>query len=453
MKEIHEINKDLLELYAQGASLLNEGCSAIMNNARRDAIEQFDVLGGVPHRTEDYKYLNLLPAYGRDYKIVLKRNEHELDVEEVFRCSVTNLESYPVLTTNGRYYHKNIEIDEDIIVCGLQEASVKHADIFVKYYGKGVQLGAKDPLLALNTAFAQDGVFIYVPDNVIVEKPLQVINLLRSVGDMMSYQRNLVVLGRNAKLHLLMCDHTLTHSHFLMNTVTEVWLEANAQLDFNEVQNQHLGTSLINSICVNQSKDSRWESNFVTLYGGIVRNNVFIALNEPNAECSLYGINIADKQQKVDNFLYVDHKAPHCRSNQHFKGVLDDSAIANFTGVVRVHRDAQQTESFQANNNLLLKDTARVNAKPQLIIDADDVKCSHGATVGQIDDEAMYYLRSRGIGVAEAKMMLMFGFAHDIIGRVKLEPLREKIDDLVDKRLRGELSKCHNCVISCAQGK
>ena len=146
---------------------------------------------------------------------------------------------------------------------------------------------------------------------------------------------------------------------------------------------------------------------------------------------------------------FIDHIAPHCTSNQHFKGVLDDAALANFAGRIVVRPDAQQTEAYQANNNLLLTDTAQVNTKPQLVIDADDVKCSHGATVGQIDEEAMFYLRSRGIGEAEARMMMMFGFAHEIVGRVKLAPLRDEIDNLVDKRLRGELTKCHNCVMHC----
>ena len=175
----------------------------------------------------------------------------------------------------------------------------------------------------------------------------------------------------------------------------------------------------------------------------------YVALNDEGAETGLYGIYISDKNQVVDNFSYIDHVSPRCRSNEHFKGVLDDAATANFSGCIRVRPDAQKTEAYQANNNLLISDTARVNSKPQLVIDADDVKCSHGATVGQIDEEAMFYLRSRGIGLEEARMMMMFGFAHDIIQRVKLDPLREQIDMLVEKRLRGELSKCYNCMFQC----
>ncbi len=200
---------------------------------------------------------------------------------------------------------------------------------------------------------------------------------------------------------------------------------------------------------MSEQRNAVFDSNIVSLYGGFIRNNMYVALNEEGGNCSLYGMYILDKKQVVDNFSYIDHVAPHCTSNEHFKGIMDDSSLANFSGCIRVRPDAQQTEAYQANNNLLLSENARINAKPQLIIDADDVKCSHGATVGQIDEEAMFYLRSRGIGRDEARMMMMFGFAHDIIRHVKLDPLREKIDDLIDKRLRGELSKCHNCMLQC----
>ena len=225
----------------------------------------------------------------------------------------------------------------------------------------------------------------------------------------------------------------------------------NAAFEYYHVQNQHIEASQINSVFVCQKRNSRYDANVISLYGGFIRNNLYAALSEEGCECNLYGMYLSDKKQQVDNFTFIDHIAPRCTSNQHFKGVLDDAALANFAGRITVRPDAQKTEAFQANNNLLLTDTAQVNTKPQLVIDADDVKCSHGATVGQIDEEAMFYLRSRGIGEAEARLMMMFGFAHEIVGRVKLEPLREEIDNLVDKRLRGELTKCHNCVMHCKQ--
>ncbi len=447
MSELEKINNDFISLFKEGRSLLEQGCSSVMNGFRKEAFEKFIQSGGIPYKTEDYIYTDLLPVFGRDYRVVLKYIRQDVDLNEAFRCAVTDLVTYPVLTTNGWWFEGNIREDlpEEIVICSLQEASIKYPDLFLRHYNQYAPAAEKDGLVALNTAFAQDGVFIYVPDDVVLERPLQIINLLRAKADLMSFQRNLVILGKNAKATVLVCDHTLSDHHFLMNNTTEVYLGDHAHLDYYQVQNQHLGASQINSLFVSEHRNSIFESNMVTLYGGLIRNNMYVALNEEGGESHLYGLYILDKKQVVDNFSYIDHIAPHCNSNEHFKGVLDDASLANFTGCIRVRPDAQKTEAYQANNNLLLSDAARINAKPQLVIDADDVKCSHGATVGQIDEEAMFYLRSRGISLAEAKMMMMFGFAHDIIRRVDLEPLRVKIDDLVEKRLRGELSKCYNC--------
>lgn len=448
---LEKINTDFATLFREGYPQLEQGCSAVMNSCRKEAFEKFVRLGGVPWKTEDYIYTNLLPVFEKDYHVVLKYIRQEVDLNETFRCAVTDLVTHPILTVNGWWFDGNPEpeIPEDVVICGLREASVKYPDLFHKHYNHYTTAARKDSLVALNTAFAQDGVFVYVPDDVVLERPLQIINLLRAKANLMGFQRNLIILGKNAHATVLVCDHTLSENNFLMNNVTEVSLGVNAHLDYYQVQNQHLGASQINSLLVAEHRNSVFDSNIVTLYGGLIRNNMYVALQEEGGDCNLYGMYILDKNQIVDNFSYIDHIAPHCTSNEHFKGVMDDASLANFSGCIRVRPDAQKTEAYQANNNLLLTDTARINTKPQLIIDADDVKCSHGATVGQIDEEAMFYLRSRGIGQEEARLMMMFGFAHDIIRHVKLEPLRAEIDTLIDKRLRGELSKCHHCIMQC----
>lgn len=451
MSELNKINNDFATLFKEGHLLLESGCSAVMNKCRKEAFEHFEALGGIPHKAEDYIYTDLLPVLGHDYSVVLKYIHQDVNLNEAFRCSVTDLDTYPILTTNGWYFEGNEEMirTDEVVICGLQEASVKYPDLFHEHYNKYTAAADKDGLVALNTAFAQDGVFVYVPDDVVLERPLQIINLMRAKSDVMSFQRNLVVLGKNAKATVLVCDHTLSDNIFLMNNTTEMVLGENARGEYYQVQNQHVGASQINSLFVAQHRHSVFDSNIITLYGGLIRNNMYVALKEEGCECNLYGMYILDKKQQVDNFSVIDHQAPNCRSNEHFKGVLDDASLANFTGRIQVRPDAQKTESYQANNNLLLSDTARVNTKPQLVIDADDVKCSHGATVGQIDEEAMFYLRTRGIGSAEARLMMMFGFAHEIIGRVKLEPLRNEIDVMIDRRLRGEVSKCYNCIMQC----
>lgn len=448
---VEKINADFATLFREGYAQLEAGCGMGMNGVRKEAFKKFVELGGIPHKKEDYMYANLLPVFGRDYNVVLKYIPQEVDMNEVFRCSVTNMATDPILTVNGWWFDGNLvsELPEEVVVCSMREASLKYPDVFLKHYNQYATAAKQDGLVALNTAFAQDGVFVYVPDEVVLERPLQIINLLRAKGDLMGYQRNMIVLGRYAKATVLVCDHALSNQNFLMNNVTEVCMGDNAHLDYYQVQNQHMGASQINSLFVSEHRNSVFDSNIVTLYGGFIRNNMYVALNGEGGESNLYGMYIMDKNQVVDNYSYIDHIAPHCVSNELFKGVMDDSALANFSGCIRVRPDAQKTEAYQANNNLLLSETARVNSKPQLVIDADDVKCSHGASVGQIDEEAMFYLRSRGIGKEEARMMMMFGFAHDIIQHVKLEPLRDKIDNLIEKRLRGELSKCYNCMLQC----
>ncbi len=451
MNGLEKVNADFVTLFRDGYVQLEAGCSAVMNGCRQEAFEKFIQSGGIPQNTEDYIYADLIPVFNKDYRVVLKYIRQDVDINEVFRCTVTDLVTDPVLTVNGWWFDGNMkpELPEEVVVCSLQEASMKYPDLFLRHYNRYALQASKDGLVSLNTAFAQDGVFVYVPDGVVLKRPLQVINLLRANAGLMGFQRNLVILGKNARATVLVCDHTLSNQNFLMNNTTEVCLGADAHLDYYQVQNQGSGAAQINSLVVSEQRNAVFDSNIVSLYGGFIRNNMYVALNEEGGNCSLYGMYILDKKQVVDNFSYIDHVAPHCTSNEHFKGIMDDSSLANFSGCIRVRPDAQQTEAYQANNNLLLSENARINAKPQLIIDADDVKCSHGATVGQIDEEAMFYLRSRGIGRDEARMMMMFGFAHDIIGHVKLEPLREKIDDLIDKRLRGELSKCHNCMLQC----
>lgn len=451
MNGLEKINADFAALFKDGRGQLETGCSAVMNGCREEAFEKFVQLGGIPQKTEAYSYADLIPVFDKDYRVVLKYIPQNVDMNEVFRCSVTNLEAHPILTVNGRWFDGNVEPDvpEEVVICSLQEAGMKYPDLFLRHYNRYAPKAEQDGLVALNTAFAQDGVFVYVPDEVVLERPLQIINLLRANADLMGFQRNLIVLGKHAQATVLVCDHTLSNQHFLMNNVTEIYLEDGARADYCQVQNQYAGAAQINSLFVSEQRNSAFESNIVSLYGGFVRNNMYVSLNEEGGSCDLYGMYIPDKKQVVDNYSYIDHIAPNCTSNEHFKGVMDDLSLANFCGCIRVRPNAGKTVAYQANNNLLLSDTARINTKPQLVIDADDVKCSHGATVGQLDEEAMFYLRSRGIGREEAKMMMMFGFAHDIIRHVRLEPLREKIDDLIDKRLRGELSRCFHCTLPC----
>ncbi|MDR0544601.1 MAG: Fe-S cluster assembly protein SufD [Odoribacteraceae bacterium] len=446
---IDKINRDFIALF-QEARETPKGPELIEKH-REEAFRRFQELGGVPRDAEEYKHTDLVPALDRDYRVTLRPTLPEINPNALFTCNVPELDTRARLTVNGRPTRDEEEPDlpGGVVICSLARAAERYPAIVEQHYNRPAAPGNRDALVALNTAFARDGIFLYVPDGAIMDKPLQIVNLMRGNTNVMSFRRDLFVIGNNAAATILACDHTLSDNAFFSNNATEVSLGDGATLDYYHVQNQHVEASQVNSLFVSQGRASRLDATVITLYGGLARNNIFVTLAGEEAECNLHGMYLSDKKQRVDNFTSVDHAAPRCRSNELFKGVLDDSATANFTGRVIVRPGARKTEAYQANHNLLISDAARVNTRPQLVIDADDVKCTHGATVGQLDDEAMFYLRSRGIGESEARLMMMFGFAHEIVGRVRLAPLREQIDDLVDKRLRGQLTKCYNCVLHC----
>ena len=448
----NKVITDFRELFNAALPQLNSGAPQAMNNLRTANFENFVALGGVPSSgNEVYRYLNLLPTFAEDYNIVLKGVMPETPIKELFHCAVHGLLSYPVITVNGWYHPENSveNLPQGVVCCGLRQAAQQFPELVEKYIGKCALQAEQDSTVALNGAFAQDGVFVYIPKNVVLETPIQIINLLQSNSPLMSYQRNLIVMESGAQATILACDHTLVNEKFLHNCVTECIVSENANLDYIQIQSQNSSAVLLNTICTEQQAVSNMQSVMLSLYGGTIRNNQYVKLAGEGSHCDLYGCYLLGGEQCTDNYTRIDHAVPHCTSNEVFKGVMDGNSTGNFTGSIVVRPNAQKTEAYQANNNILLANTARVNTKPQLIIDNDDVKCSHGATVGQIDEEAMFYLRSRGIGADEARMMMMAAFAHDIVRRVRLEPLRNKVATMVEKRLRGEKVGCESCKIAC----
>jgi Fe-S cluster assembly protein SufD len=317
-----------------------------------------------------------------------------------------------------------------------------------KYLGKYAD-HQNDPFVALNTACAQDGIFLYVPEKQKLDKPIQIIHLLLSDENEMVQHRNLFVAEKNSQADVIICDHTLSNHLFLTNSVSEMAVAENASLDVVRVQNEHNHSVQITNSWIEQAASSNAKHTTITLHGGKVRNNLNVKLKGENAFCEANGLFLIDKAQHVDNFTIIEHQVPHCVSSQHYKGVLDDTSTGAFAGKIHVYPDAQKTEAYQSNNNILLTRDARMHTKPQLEIYADDVKCSHGATIGQIDENALFYLQARGISKEEARLMLMYAFADDVISGIKEEALRGRIENLVSKRLRGELSRCDNCAINC----
>ncbi|PTN07316.1 Fe-S cluster assembly protein SufD [Mangrovibacterium marinum] len=441
------VSEKYSELYQVNRSTLDQGSSPVLNRMRDIAIKRFEQQGVPGFKNEDYKYTNLERVFGKEYRHIFEYEKVDVDLNEVFRCDVPQLDTYTILLVNGWYYARNKQLEglpDGVVVGSLKQVANEQPELLENYLNRQAAL-SDDPLVALNTAFAQDGFFMYVPENVKFEKPVQVINLTRAQEAVFSTQRNLIIAGANSEAKVIFCDHTLTSSECLGNSVTEVFVGDRAVVDVYAVQNQNNKSNAINSVFFKLGEKSNLMSGVASLHGGLIRNNLLVSMDGENAEANVYGMSFTDKRQHVDNYTNIQHNQANCLSNQLYKNVLDEDSVGAFTGRIHVARDAQKTNAFQRNNNVLLTDTAKMNTKPQLIIDADDVKCSHGATVGQIDLDALFYMRQRGIGEADARMMLMNAFAHEVVQEIRIEPLRDRIDELVEKRLKGELGKCNNC--------
>jgi len=450
-------NLDLIDqyykLFQDNLEVLKNGAPKFIVEKRFDGMEQFRKLGIPGLSDESYRYTDLQASFDNDYKYFLSPRNIQFEVEDIFKCDVPELDTHVVLLLNGWYYNRNqliTELPGGVIVGSFAEAAKQYPELVAKHFGAYAD-ASSEGLVALNTAFVRDGIFLYVPKNTVMDQPIQIINLLMDDEDGMTQHRNLFVIEENAQAQIVVCDHTLSASNFLTNSVTEAYTGQNAHLDYIRVQNEHNGSRQVSHLFFNQEKDSHVAANTISLHGGLIRNNMFVQMNGEGCENYTSGLYLTDKGQHIDNFVNIKHAFPNCHSNQLFKGVLDDYATGAFRGRVHVAPGAQKTEAYQANNTILLTDDADMHTKPQLEIYADDVKCSHGATIGQLDENAMFYLRSRGINTREARLLLMYAFAHDVIGKISLMPLQDRIHELVDKRLRGELSRCNFCQMHCAK--
>ncbi len=451
MNDQSERTERYLKLYRENIERISLSSSPFTNSYRKSAIEKFAALGIPTRKNESYKYTNLDTFFNHDYSNYFMPGEKDFRRAEEFRCDVTDLDTHGIVLLNGFYptiTDKVRHLPGGIRIGSLNEASKLFSGQIEKHYGKYVN-GNSDGLVYLNTALTSDGVFIYVPEGIVLNKPIQIVNLVESEKDIFNQHRSLVIVEKNSSITLIICDHTLSPQKFLTNAVTEIYVGENAHLDIIRVQNEHNNAAKITHTFIFQERNSYTSSNNITLHGGLVRNSTHHYLGGERAECNSYGLFLADKFQHVDNFVNVNHASPNCTSNQLFKGVLDNVATGVFNGRIYVHKDAQGTSAYQKNNNILLTDDAKMDSKPQLEIYADNVKCSHGATVGQLDNDALFYLQSRGISKREARLMLMFGFAHEVIQNISVEALRERMDNLVMQRLKGELSRCASCMVRC----
>lgn len=439
--------KQYIDLYRECREQICAHSAAPLNAVRDAAFEQFERQGFPSRKVERYKYTSVDELFAPDYGVNVNRLEIPVDPYKAFRCDVPNLSTSLYFIVNDQFraaLQPKENLPEGVVVDSLAAYAQANPQFVADHYAQ-LSHADEDGITALNTMLAQDGLLVYVKRGVKVDRTIQVINILRSDVPLIVNRRVLIVMEEGAEAKLLFCDHAADDREFLATQVIEAYVGRNASLDLYCMEETHYKNTRVSNVYIEQQADSRVNHNVITLHNGTTRNRLDVLLKGEGAECWCNGCVIADKAQHIDNNTLIDHQVPHCTSHELYKYVLDDKSTGAFAGRVLVRHGAQKTVSEERNQNLCATKEARMYTQPMLEIYADDVKCSHGSTVGQLNDAALFYMRQRGISEKEAKLLLEFAFINEVIDQIKLEPLRDRLHYLVEKRFRGELTKCEGC--------
>lgn len=438
--------KQYIDLYHQVKERIDAHSAPALNALRPQAA---DILASVTlpkQGADNYENCDLKEMLGPDYGINIDDVNINVKPENTFRCDMPMTGNSPILSLNDRTLIPDNfpEMPEGVLVGSLRSIAREHPGLVEKYYGRLADLG--NPVVALDTLLARDGFMLYVPKNVTLENPLQLINILGATQPLMAVRRLLIVLEDNAKAKLLVCDHTQREEvNFLTLQTVELYVGKNAELHYYDMEESSQRTSRISSLYLRQEADSRVVIDGMTLFNGVTRNEYYCDFAGENADLKLYGMAIEDRQRKVSTYSRINHAVPHCVSNELFKMSADGESRCAFTGRIIVRPGSVKTEAYQACRNLLAADTARVEARPELEIYNDDVKCSHGCAIGQLDEMQVFYMRSRGIPEPQARLLLRQAFMADVIDLVDIPGLRDRLHLLVEKRFAGAEAACSNC--------
>jgi Fe-S cluster assembly protein SufD len=405
---------------------------SILTQKQKEAFQNFEKTGFPSTKNEEWKYTNLSSLLKEELNPSPASTLSKQDIAPY----LYNLEANALVLVNGKYSKELSTILSPS--SELEILEIKDADkaLTEKYFARKTY-SSQDGLSLLNTAFAENGLLIQVKKNKVLKFPVVLYNFTDSrQGNALVQPRNLVIVEENAQLNIIETFHTLGTNTAFTNIITEIVLKQDANLDYYKIQDDTENTYHVGSTEILHEAKSISASTTITIGGAITRNNLNITLDAEFCEAHLNGLYLLKGSQHVDNHTIADHAKPNCYSNELYKGIMDDTSTGVFNGKIFVKQDAQKTNAFQSNKNVLLSKEASVNTKPQLEIYADDVKCSHGATTGQLDEESLFYLRSRGIGEAAAKRLLLHAFANDVLERIKIEPLRELLLAKIEERLK-----------------
>jgi Fe-S cluster assembly protein SufD len=406
-----------------------------LHRIRKEALQNFSDLSLPTLKDEEWRYTNISPLL--KYNFNLPPEDLKISDELVTKFLFAQIDSNILIFVNGKFSKENsklLNLPEGTIAGSISDAIKNNPEIIEKHFGKYASYNDQI-FTALSTAYTMDGAFIYVPNGKIVEHPIHIIFITTASEDKIITQpRNLFVASEYSQVTII--EHFVSENDniYFTNAVTEIVAEDNAVVDHYKLQEESKNAFHIARVEIDQEQKSNFTSHSISTGGAITRNNINARFNGEGGECTLNGLFLLEDKQLFDAHTLIDHSNPLCNSHEHYKGILDDSSRGVFNGKVLVRQDAQKTNAFQQNNNILLSNNALVNTKPQLEIFADDVKCSHGATIGQIDEDARFYLKSRGIGEEAANAILMHAFASDVIKSMKMESVRNYLEDILSKR-------------------
>jgi Fe-S cluster assembly protein SufD len=434
-KNITNFKEQFISYYRDFENGLNGESTPELNSLRQKALETFNELPLPTTKDEEWRYTNISPLLKHNFSVASK--ESTLSKEQLSKYQFDKLKSHQLVFINGNYsaeYSKLKKLPEGVIIGSLPNAIKNYPEIVAKHFGNYAD-NEHQIFTALSTAYTKDGAFVYVPDGKVVEDAIHIIFITSEEKEKIITQpRNLFVAGKNSQLTII--EHYVSDNeniHFT-NSVTEIFTDENATFDHIKLQEESKKAFHIARMEVDLERYSNFRSFSFSKGAAITRNNFNSKFNDESSECTLNGLFLIEDEQLFDTHTLIDHAKPNCNSHELYIGILDDKAKGVFNGKVLVRQDAQKTNAFQKNNNIILSDDALVNTKPQLEIFADDVKCSHGATIGQIDEDAKFYLKSRGIGEKAATAILLNAFATDVITSIIVEPVREYIKEILSKR-------------------
>lgn len=427
--------------------MVDSGSCGIMNLPRPEALQVLENTELPPKGSEHYETIDLNELLAPDFGVNLARVNIDVNAMAPFHCGVPSMTSSIFFFRNDLYAEtpgSRKNIPEGLYVGSLKDFCNEFPEMARKYYGKIADL--RNPLVALNTLLAQDGLVVWAKEGVKFDKPIQTVGILDNGIPLMALRRILVIAEKDSEIKLLLCDHTQNDLTRFLNLVTmEVAAGDNANVEIIEMEESSEHTTRLSSAYVTQGKESRVSAVGITLYNGTTRNEYHCGFSGENAHLQLSGMAIEDRQRQIDTYSVVEHTLPGCHTEELFKYVVEDKAVGAFSGLIKVEKGASKTEAFQSNRNIIDTDGARVYSKPTLEIYDDDVKCSHGCAIGQLDQRQIFYMRTRGLTEDEARYLLKQAFMADVIESISLPDFRQRLHSLVEQRFAGVERKCSSC--------